>query len=205
MSQWSYEEAVACGLKLSDRLKPNHGFPRPMEAIIDYVLEHLRMTRGNKHIPINFHPRIYEGKTFYGTIEDSEVKVDIYYDLNRNRCWRRFIVTKELCHLIYASSDNLHLSSSVEEIDSLLSQIFAGLVMDQAASSEQAAILMAIEVLLPHSERPNIDKMIKDGRDAKDIAKYYLLPAQMVSSYLHGNYADLVEKMAKRLASDARR
>src|SRR6478736_2698820 len=101
MSQWSFQNAFACSLILSGRLGNANGFPRSTEEIIDYVLEHLKRTRG-RHIPIYFHPRTYEGQTFYGTIEDRESHVDIYYDLNRNKCWKRFIVTKELCHLLYA-------------------------------------------------------------------------------------------------------
>ena len=197
MSQWSYENAFTCARKVSDCLgKLSPKFPRSVEAITEYVLEHLKVTRG-KYTPINFHPRIYEARTFYGTIEDSESKVDIYYDLNRNRCWKRFVITKELCQLLYGSSDNLHLSSSMEEVDSLLSQILAGIAMNQAASSEYAAILMAIEVLLPHSERTNVDKIIKNNGDAMTIAQHYLLPAQMVSCYLHGNYSGIAEKVAQ--------
>jgi hypothetical protein len=202
MSQWSYGNAFACSLLLSERLKKHSGFPRPVETIIDYVVDYLKRTRGNP-TPINFHPRIYEARTFYGTIEDCGSKVDIYYDLNRNRCWKRFIITKELCHLVYEASDNLHLSSSVQEIDSLLSQILAGITTDQATSIEGAAILMAIEVLLPHSERPNVNKMLEKGGDVMAIAKHYQLPAQMVSCYLHVNYADLAEKTSKDLDAKA--
>jgi len=197
MSQWSYENAFVCARKVSESLSrfcPN--FPRPVESIIDYVSDHLKVTRG-KFIPINFHPRIYEARTFYGTIEDCENKVDIYYDLNRNRCWKRFIIVKELCQLLYSSSDDLHLSSSVEEIDSLLSQILAGIATTQAATSEHAAIVIAIEVLLPHSERQNVNKMIQNKGDAMTVAKHYLLPAQMVSYYLHNNYSDMADKAAK--------
>lgn len=136
---------------------------------------------------------------FYGTIEDCESKVDIYYNLDRNRCWRRFIIAKELCHLIYKGSDDSHLSSSVQDIDSLLSQILAGVAPDTPTTIEGAAILMAVEMLLPHSERPNVTKMIQNGGDAMVVAKRYQLPAQMVSLYLHDNYADLANKVAEEM------
>jgi Zn-dependent peptidase ImmA (M78 family) len=200
MFQWSYENAFACALVLSERLRRHTEFPRSIEVITAYVDEHLKRSR-DKIIPINFHPRIYEASTFYGTIEDCESQVDIYYDLNRNRCWKRFIITKELCHLVYGGSDNLHLSSSIDQVDSLLSQILAGIEMDQATSIEHAAIVMATEVLLPHCERPNVNKMISGGGDAMTVAKHYQLPAQMVSNYLQGNYAALAEAVAQKLAA----
>jgi hypothetical protein len=90
----------------------------------------------------------------------------------------------------------------VEAIDSLLGQILAGIAMDEAASSEEAAILMAIEVLLPHSERPNVSKMTKNKSDAiMTIANHYLIPAQMVPTFLHSNYSDISEKVAQNLAA----
>jgi len=164
-------------------------------------LEHLQATRG-KYIPIIFHPKTYEANAFFGTIEDSNSKVDIYYDRNRNTCWRRFIITKELCHLLYDSPNNQHLTSSPEQIGTLLRQILAGLVevdfqKDHAASSEQATILMAIEILLPHRERANVDKMIANGGNALSIAKHYVLPEQMVSFYLDKSYATSMDKATK--------
>jgi hypothetical protein len=42
--------------------------------------------------------------------------------------------------------------------------------------------------------------MIKNEGDVMTVAKHYQLPAQMVSTYLHNNYADLAEKVAQGLA-----
>ena len=75
--------------------------------------------------------------------------------------------------------------------------------MDEPTCIESAAILMAVEVLLPHSERSNVDKMIKAGGDAMTVAKHYELPAQMVSCYLHSNYSTLAEKATQTLAKKA--
>jgi Zn-dependent peptidase ImmA (M78 family) len=200
---WSYLNAFVCGIKLSRRLNTlSPGFPRKQETIIDYLLEHLQATQGNKYIPIQLHPRTYEGTAFYGTIEVSGSKVDIYYDRNRNRCWRRFIITKELCHLLYDTPNSQHLASSPEQIGSLLTQILAGLAgadfgKDHAVSSEQATILIAIEVLLPHSERKKVEKTIGGGGNALDVAKYYLLPEQMVAAYLDRHYAAFMDEVTK--------
>jgi len=164
-------------------------------------LEHLETING-KYIPINLHPRTYESEAFFGTIEMSNSKVDIFYDRNRNRCWRRFILTKELCHILYDTPNSQHLASTPEQIGSLLTQILAGLAAadftkDHAASSEQATILMAIEVLLPQSERENVTKMMSKGANTLDIAKHYLLPEQMVSVFLDRHYAALMAEVTK--------
>jgi Zn-dependent peptidase ImmA (M78 family) len=198
MSRWSYGNAFAAAIKVSKRLDSLHlGFPRKIETIIDYVNQNLDDMRG-KHTPIKFHPRIYEASIFYGTIEDRGSEVDIYYDLNRNFCWKRFVCAKELCHLLYHVEDDLHLTSSVEAIDSLMSQILAGVIADQPATSEQAAIVMAIEVLLPYSERKSVNGMISKG-GVMEIAKHYRLPAQMVPVYLSHTYTTLAEEATKAL------
>jgi Zn-dependent peptidase ImmA (M78 family) len=173
-------------------------FPRKIETITDYLLEHLHATRG-KRIPIKFHPRIYEAHAFMGTIEEFESKVDIYFDLNRNRCWKRFILAKELCHLLYDCPNSQHLASTPEQIGSLITQILAGLTTanleeNQAANSEQATVLMAIEILLPHSEREEVNRIITKGGNALAVAKHYLLPEQMVSLYLDTTYAAIMKK-----------
>jgi hypothetical protein len=207
MPEWSYPNIFYCAIKLSSRLySVSREFPRQLETIIDYVSEHLEVTRG-KRIPIFFHPRAYEGEAFMGTIEDFGSKVDIFYDLDRNKCWRRFTLTKELCHILYEFPNNQHLASTPEQIASLITQILAGLASsnlgkNHAADSEQATVLMAIEILLPHRERANVNKMLAEGGDTLTVAKHYLLPEQMVSLYLDSNYSSFMKKVLESYMKD---
>lgn len=197
MAQWFSPEIFAAAIKLSRRISSKHReFPRQVDVIADCVKEHLQITRG-KPVAVKIHPRIYEAQTFYGTLEDCDSHVDIYYDLNRNVCWRRFIITKEFCQLLYRCPSDNHLASSAAAIDSLLSQILAGAATDAAVASEHAAVVMAIEVLLPHSERSNVDNMISKGADHQAIAKKYRIPAQMVAYYLQPGYISHMDKASK--------
>ena len=197
MAQWTYRNAFVCAAKVSKGLKSfNPRIPREIETIVDYFKDYLAPLRGN--IAIRFHPRAYEAKIFYGTIEDFGSMVEIYYDINRNHCWKRFVCAKELCHLLYNDGDKLHCSASVEEIDSLMSQILAGVVADQAATSEQATILMAIEVLLPHFERASAIKLLSKGGVAA-VAQHYRLPVQMVGAYFNHSYIALAQQAVKDL------
>jgi hypothetical protein len=195
---WRFSSGFFCAVSLSWRIySSNKTFPRDLELVIDFVRNHLRSTRGTD-LPIAFHPRKYNAKIFFGTVEETSNKVDIYYDAERNRCWKRFIVTKELCQLFYESPNSQHLASSPDQVDSLIRRILAGLAQadhdDHPASSEEAAVLMAIEMLLPHSERNNVNNLIASGCTGKDIAKHYLLPEQMVSLYLDKEYSADLDK-----------
>jgi hypothetical protein len=101
------------------------------------------------------------------------------------------------------------LASSEEQIESLLRQIRAGLSSadignDHIANSEQATILMAIEILLPHIEREKVNQMIANGGNALSIAKHYLLPEQMVSLYLDIAYSTLMDKAVREFDDSER-
>lgn len=201
MADWTLSEIFFCALKLSRRLaerSPN--FPREVETLADDVKEHLERTKGFR-VPILIHARAYQASAFIGTIEVCERKVDIFYSIDQNHCWKRFIITKELCHILYDTPNSQHLTSTREQIGGLLTQILAGLneltLDDHAASSETATILMAIEILLPHSEREKVNKMISKGATARTIAETYKLPEQMVSYYLSPGYSKFMEKTTK--------
>lgn len=201
MPDWSLSEVFVCALKLSSRLNERSPtFPRDVAMLIDDVKEHLQATKGF-YVPIEIHPRAYNASAFIGTVEVKERSVEIFYDVEQNACWKRFIITKELCQVLYDTPNSQHLTSTKEQIGSLLTQILAGLteldVNDHAASSEQATILMAIEILLPHSERDRVLKLMEKGATKRQIAQMYRLPEQFVSYYLERSYAASMEKATK--------
>ena len=100
--------------------------------------------------------------------------------------------------MLFAPFGEKHLASTPEQIESLINKILAGIekvnFSDRIASTEQSTIYMALEILLPHSERANVKKMLADGKAELDIAKAYLLPVQFLKIYLSEDYASLMDK-----------
>ena len=47
---------------------------------------------------------------------------------------------------------------------------------------------MAVEVLLPHSERERIEHQLSNNTDRIEIAKYYRLPQAMLALYLSPSF-----------------
>jgi hypothetical protein len=193
-------EVFLSGIDVSKKLGQAHdGFPRNVEVLIDLVEKGLSITQPYK---IYFHPRNYSASAFIGTVEAFENEAHIYYDRNQKFCWRRFIVVKEMCHLLFATAGEKHLASTPEQIDRLVIQILAGIengdfTQDHIASTETCTVYMALEVLLPHSERPNVEKMIADKKSNLDVATFYRIPELMVGLFLNQGYAAMMESSYK--------
>lgn len=191
-------EILLCGVQISRKLQDRcPGFPIQVETLIDMTADALTDVGGNR-FQINFFPRNYRASAIIGTIEVYANHADIFYDRDQNFCWRRFIVTKELCHLLFAPESNDHLTSTPEEVEMLLDKILAGIdgidfEKDHAASCDQSTILMALEILLPHSERTTIMEMISKGSNPLDIAQHYKVPQNLVRVYLSPKYQKSVE------------
>jgi hypothetical protein len=167
-------------------------FPRPIEVLIDMVIEGLSAAQ-SKPFQISFHPRIFQSSLVLGSIENYGDRADVFYDLDRNACWRRFIVAKEMCHLLFAPHGAKHLASTPHQIEQLITHILAGLskvdyTKDHAASTETSTIFLALEVLLPHSERENISK----DTPSIDIATKYRIPEAIVRVYMTPFYIEMM-------------
>jgi hypothetical protein len=193
-------EVFLSGLDVSRKLGEKcPKFPRDVNILIGMVEESLSLSSQYR---IYFHPRLYRANTFIGTIEAFDSEAHIYYDRDRNKCWRRFIVVKELCHLLYANQGEHHLASTPDQVEQLLNKIMAGLTnlditKDYVASTEQCALLMAVEALLPHSERSNVAKVLAGGGTELDVAANYLIPEVMVKFYLGPAYRDMMDRIYK--------
>jgi hypothetical protein len=191
----SLGEAFLSGIDVSKKLsEASPDFPREIWHLIELVEQKLSF---DKPYRISFHPRNYQSHSFIGTIEAFENEAHIYYDRDRNVCWRRFIVAKEMCHLLFASFGEKHLASTPDQIEQLINKIMAGLEKidlssDHKASTESCTIFMALEVLLPHSERPKIEKILTSGGQILDVATLYRVPSQIVRAYLSPEYAKLM-------------
>ena len=135
-------EVILSGKDVSKKLAEKcPDFPRNVEILIEMV--EAALSSPGKPYTIVFHPRCYQAGIFIGTIEAFDETADIFYDFDRNRCWRRFIVTKEMCHLLFAPYGEKHLASTPAQIEQLINQILSGLASidfskEHKASTEQS-------------------------------------------------------------------
>lgn len=186
-------EAFLSGIDVSQKLKAKcDRFPRDIEIFIDLVLEVLSKT-SSEPFQFSFHPRNYQAEIVLGNIEAYENKADIIYDLDQTVCWRRFIVVKEICHLLFAPHGEKHFASTPEQVEALIDNLLAGLSSidienNHIASTETCTIFMAVEILLPHSEREVVKRYINEGLTHLDVARIYRVPVVMLKIYLNEHY-----------------
>lgn len=130
-----------------------------------------------------------------GYIDNTLDGPTIVYNKDLNLCWRRFTIVKELMHLYSYSAENLRhpdldrsmaLTIMNEAIQSRQIQ-FANA---ESLSDEAAAIVMAIEVLLPWRSRNLLEEMIRQKIDPFLIAKAFMIPLSFVKIYLPNGYCD---------------
>jgi Zn-dependent peptidase ImmA (M78 family) len=188
-------DVLLSGIDVARRVAGAHvhcpQFPRNIELTLETIRCAVSSSAGCDY-KITVKPMRYGAKRFRGNIEVHAKEAAITYDIDDTMCWRRFVVAKELCHLLFTGSSH---ASSDADVESLISSIFAGIpdLNDNVESSEVAAMLMALEVMLPHSERASIEGKLNSGATVLDVATAYRVPQQQVVLYLSPNYTKLMD------------
>lgn len=128
-----------------------------------------------------------------GYVDNSVDNPTIVYNADLNLCWRRFTLVKELMHLYSGTVDNLRhpdfrRSPSFEIIDEASASRQISFSENVSLSDESAAMVMAIEVLIPWRLRAQLDVMI-DMRAAEfSIAKAFMVPLSLLRIMLPSGY-----------------
>lgn len=126
-------------------------------------------------------------------LADGTYKVAVRAGLNR--CWKRFVSCKELCHAIIDKPEyhNLEVEPHVDEM-TVGSREQPGM----AVMCEELAEIVAMEFLFPFELRRAALAKVVDG-DFMPIAQQYLVPKLMVEKYLSTQQLDRIEPFRKPL------
>lgn len=114
---------------------------------------------------------------------------------NLNPCWKRFVICKELFHVLFDNPEfeNMELSSHIEDC---VSETPAVEDTPEAAQSEFLAEYSAMEFLFPYVDRLAI---INKGEpiDYMAVAKHYRVPRIYVERYLTEHMLKLASILIK--------
>lgn len=116
-----------------------------------------------------------------GYVDNSVDSPTVVYNKDLNFCWRRFTIVKELMHLWSGTADNLRrpdlgASLALNIIEEARDSRRRSLMCDVNCSAETAALVMAIEVLLPWRLRDQFSTMVDMGVSPFAIAKSFMVP-----------------------------
>lgn len=127
------------------------------------------------------------GKVVQAYVKNYPETAQIFVVESRTRCWRRFLVAKELCHLLLSEAANS--TSSYEEVEDLIDRLINGKFdsdPNPALLVENAAYIGAIELLLPQSFEEIAEREFRRGAEAIDVATKFLVPERIVEFRYQG-------------------
>lgn len=111
----------------------------------------------------------------------------IILDTQANECWRRWIITKELMHLLYDTED--HFTGSISETAEDAMSISIPHSLSEPLSSERYAHFAAMEYLFQYGSRPKTqnDPSIR-------IARRFKVPERYVDLFYGTPYGKLSDE-----------
>lgn len=150
-------------------------FPLPVDTDFIKKLGHYLGIK-NKFIQVIPIPHL-NNKIIYGKIRNFEDHVDIAIAYSLNHCWRRFVICKELSHLILSGKDEEGITKCPKDlIDGLFASSYG--ILEADVQHEHFAAFFAVEYLMPFEETKNIldDKSVLDT----EIAEQYKVPLSII-------------------------
>lgn len=118
---------------------------------------------------------------------------DDHYDVvvlsGQNYCWQRFVLCKELFHVILDTDEyrSVHVGELVDEFTNTFPMQEAGADARPGAhvTNEMVAEICAMEFLFPYADRVRI---VAGEHDPMELAQRYKVPRVFVERYLSSDY-----------------
>jgi Zn-dependent peptidase ImmA (M78 family) len=129
-------------------------------------------------IPVSASPSIRGYYVSYGTT------YEIYLVPGMNYCWYRFVLCKELFHVIL-DEERYQTTSIYDHIQEVMTAFPAAQVGSPAPVSEALAEIAAMEFMFPYADRLAIPMPVQN---ALEIAHRYKIPQAFVEEYMGESY-----------------
>ena len=165
-------------------------FPRSMESFLQICIDYL-----------NHRIHVYTLKPLPKEVSESvralcisndDGTYEIHLQADLNICWHRFVLCKELFHVLLDAPEyrNMEISKHLEEF--LLPMPEGPPKTYLPGSSELMAEIAAMEFLFPYAERK---ALLDSGKPINylDVATYYRIPQALVEQYLYQPWMAFVE------------
>lgn len=177
-----------------ERYQRTGGTPHPVDLISGMIpLAEADQAAVCGSFKINLEKKIWNSNHVFGGVKRYQNSATILYAGDLSTCWRRFVIAKELSHVIFDQEDN-YTKNPIELVGSLLAGIALSEGAIAAVTSEQHAVLMAMELILPHSCRDEIEGMHRSGFSTLKIATEFRVPERVVENYLRDDYKKLASE-----------
>ena len=134
---------------------------------------------------IHLNPRTWESNHVKSSVNHFAKHAVIYYSRDLNPCWTRYVIAKEIAHLLHDETSKCQVSGDAEsqELVDFITNPEVDFGESPGVDSEKVCEIYAIELLLPHAHRDQLGNISRE-----QIAKTYRLPRAKVEVYFHPAY-----------------
>lgn len=141
----------------------------------------------------------------YGYVEMERELASIVYNGGLNLCWERFTLAKELMHLVLPiTPDGTDLDSvAMSMLETAVASRRLKFTSSTQLSDELAALIMALEILVPWALRPQLSRLIKAEATPYQIAKVFMMPLNFCEYMLTSDYLNLSARINEGVQDDA--
>lgn len=191
----SYIRPVDVCLVVKDLFKTIGEISSPIkveEILIPAIAAKLVASTG-KPYQIELKCQNWQANQISGWLERYPDHAVIYFSASLNSCWSRFVVCKELAHLLIDSEVKHFTKDPMLLVQELISKL-PSTKFDHDMNSEHLAMMAAIEMLLPWGLRGEMDQMAAAKKSDYEIALKFRAPEAFVNLLLRSPYGDISKK-----------
>lgn len=165
-------------------------FPVSVEDFLAPAVARFNRPGRGAGFDVTIHEKKWNHKDLYGLLLRYKDSAEIVVAADMRYCWRRFVVCKELAHLILDTpKSQSYTVDPVALVQSLISNI-GDLGTDNAIASEHLATLAAHEMIVPWCMREQIYEMEKAGCPHLEIATHCFAPELAITLMLSDRYRE---------------
>jgi Zn-dependent peptidase ImmA (M78 family) len=167
-------------------------FPVPCKAYLPYICKVAAAFRqvAPAAYPIDIKCHSWAGDQIYSALLRRKNGARILFAENLNACHARFVVFKELAHLLLDHDEHFKASTAFSEnID--VFEAFLKFEVERFSTpleSERMAVLFAIEMIIPWPCRKIFDDMCDADKSDHDIAEAFKIPEKFVTKFRESDF-----------------
>lgn len=170
----------------------NFGFPIQVRRDVEPVILSMVRESIGREYPVQMEYSAVPVGAIRGKLIRYENSGTIIISSEQTMCWRRFVLCKELAHLIIDDEPESRTTDIELHIQGMNSDA-RNFVWNSAIDSEYEAIIMAAEIMVPWIDRASFNRMLKDGHTSRDVAERYKVPERIIDM-MRGDYLGMSAK-----------
>jgi Zn-dependent peptidase ImmA (M78 family) len=182
-------QICAASRRLFDELNRKKRVSYPIQVKSGLIPQIAKEAGQGSAFEIRLKPKSWAANALFGYLRRYPEYAEIGYSLSLNTCWKRFVVCKELSHLLLDRSDS-YTNDPVSLVQGLINSLPVINPSDDLLS-EHVSITASVELLLPWCLRAELERMAKEGQSHLQIAQACRVPQKLITLMLSSNYGEV--------------